>query len=199
MTDYPALFQQGIDTNEALANIINQLITAAKERAVASGITYDNATSGLLATEVKSAIDELVISLALKAPITDPTFIGSPKGPDPTDPTGLANKQWVESVLPDISGKTGYPDYSNQIELPITQGLVQQITSDGYLNCYCPSGAVINMVSCESNGIEIGKMVDIKSGPYGTYHSTIFPIKKDDNFKLLTATGNPTITFISMR
>lgn len=189
MTDYPALFQQGTDTNETLAGIINQLITAAKERAVASGITYDNATSGLLATEVKSAIDELVTSLALKAPLADPTFTGNPKGPNPTEPTGLANKQWVEGVIPDFSTKVGYPDFSNRESLPATANLVQHITEDCYLLLNVLQGSGVQIDITTSDGTSIFRFIDTFCST-GTNQKHITPIKAGTYIKITYRAGS---------
>lgn len=193
MTDYPALFQQGTDSNETLATIINQLITAAKERAVASGITYDNATSGLLATEVKAAIDELVTSLSLKAPLADPTFTGNPKGPNPTESTGLANKQWVESIT---INKTGFPNYGAKYAIPNTVNLVHHADKDGYVFAIAFDNSNLQLAITDEMGSEIFNNILIVGTGTIIASTGLVPIKKDTYFKVTSFLGTTSLLFI---
>lgn len=75
----------------------------------ASAVTYNNGGSGMTATNVQDALDEVVsdfaTALALKSPLASPTFTGTPAAPTApaaTNTTQLATTQFVATAIANL-------------------------------------------------------------------------------------------------
>lgn len=74
-------------------------------------VVYDHTASGLTAIQVQAAIDEIVMSLALKAPKASPALTGTPVAPTAavnTNTTQLATTAFVQAQIAALSLLTNF-------------------------------------------------------------------------------------------
>lgn len=88
------------------------------------------------------------------------------------------------------------PDYSNYVSLPITVGLVQQASTDGFLSANVTGASnYITVHVCKADGTQVLQVIYIDTADYIGIQSMV-PISKGEYFKVSTVSGSPTLMFI---
>lgn len=101
---------------------------------------------------VESDLGALTALVALKAPINSPVFTGNPTTPDPTEDEGIANKQWVESLVGSFltSAALSAMFDSNGILFRDGAGSLSSLSMAAQTLLYCNSSAQITTLTLEA-------------------------------------------------
>ena len=95
----------------------------------------------------------------------------------------------------DVQKKVGAPNWLDRAEMPITVGLVQLVTRDGFLVSASGMNQICSISMCKADGTTL-----VTSGyyanPSGTGASFMVPVRKGDYFKVASHSGTNVLIFI---